>query len=93
MPNPLNRVSIFILTTRRRDSGQHSTQSCSRCYQRPMSTGCFACITLPNDASIALHTRFGFREVGRFSEAGFKFGEYRDVLWMEKAMQQDSKAV
>jgi len=46
----------------------------------------FACITLPNKASIALHTRFGFIQVGRFSEAGYKFGEYRDVLWMEKAL-------
>ncbi|MBN2860697.1 MAG: N-acetyltransferase [Sphaerochaetaceae bacterium] len=46
----------------------------------------FACITLPNEASIALHTRFGFQQVGRFSEAGYKFGEYRDVLWMEKAL-------
>ncbi len=53
----------------------------------------FACITLPNKASIALHTRFGFIQVGRFSEAGFKFGEYRDVLWMEKAMHEESRDV
>ncbi len=46
----------------------------------------YACITLPNDPSIALHTRFGFKEVGRFSESGFKFGIYRDILWMEKGL-------
>src|SRR5712691_8542990 len=29
-------------------------------------------IALPNPASISLHERFGFREVGRFSEQGRK---------------------
>ncbi len=40
--------------------------------------------TLPNPASAALHKRFGFRTVGTFSEAGFKFGRYWDVCWVEK---------
>lgn len=43
-------------------------------------------ITMPNDASIALHKRFGFTEVGVFSENGRKLGRYWDVLWMEKRM-------
>ena len=43
-------------------------------------------ITLPNPASIALHERFGFREVARFSENGRKFGRYWDVVWLERAM-------
>lgn len=43
-------------------------------------------ITLPNDASIALHRRFGFREVGTFSEQGRKLGRYWDVLWMERPL-------
>jgi phosphinothricin acetyltransferase len=43
-------------------------------------------ITLPNDASVALHRRFGFREVGRFTEQGRKLGRYWDVLWMEKPL-------
>src|SRR5581483_5656913 len=33
-------------------------------------------ITVPNPASVALHERFGFREVARFSENGRKFGRY-----------------
>ena len=40
--------------------------------------------TMPNDASIALHKRFGFREVGVFSSVGFKFGRYWDVAWFER---------
>ena len=41
-------------------------------------------ITLPNDASIALHARFGFQRVGVMHEVGRKFDRYWDVLWMEK---------
>lgn len=45
----------------------------------------FAGITLPNVASVALHRRFGFAEVGVFAEVGRKFGRYWDVLWMGRS--------
>jgi len=41
-------------------------------------------ITIPNDASIRLHERFGFTRVGVFSENGRKFDRYWDVCWMER---------
>ena len=41
---------------------------------------------LPNDASVALHTKFGFAPVGVFREVGRKFGVYHDVAWFEKAL-------
>jgi phosphinothricin acetyltransferase len=44
-------------------------------------------ITLPNDASIGLHRRFGFTAIGVYREAGRKFDRYWDVLWMEKALR------
>lgn len=34
-------------------------------------------------ASISLHARLGFEEVGRFREIGFKFGRWLDVVYME----------
>ena len=43
-------------------------------------------ITLPNDASIALHRKFGFTQVGVFTQNGRKFGRYWDVCWLEKAL-------
>jgi phosphinothricin acetyltransferase len=43
-------------------------------------------VTLPNPASVALHRRFGFTEVGRFTEQGRKFGRYWDVAWFERPM-------
>ncbi|MEL6117978.1 GNAT family N-acetyltransferase, partial [Photobacterium sp. SP02] len=41
-------------------------------------------IALPNDASVALHQKFGFREVGVFHDYARKQGEYISSLWMEK---------
>ena len=41
-----------------------------------------AAITLPNEASVRLHERLGFRQVGTYEKVGFKFGEWRSVgLW------------
>jgi phosphinothricin acetyltransferase len=42
-------------------------------------------ITLPNTASVALHRRFRFHQVGIFSANGRKFGRYWDVGWFERA--------
>ena len=47
----------------------------------------YAGITLPNDASLALHARFGFERVGAFHEVGFKHGRYWDVVWLEKRLR------
>ena len=44
----------------------------------------YAVITLPNEGSVALHERFGFRLAGHFSEQGRKFGRYWDVGWYER---------
>jgi phosphinothricin acetyltransferase len=46
----------------------------------------YAGITLPNAASVALHHRFGFRDIGTYDEVGFKLGKYWGVLWLEKIM-------
>lgn len=41
-----------------------------------------AAITLPNHASVMLHERFGFHQVGVYEKVGFKFREWRSVgLW------------
>ena len=36
-------------------------------------------ISLPNDASVKLHEKFGFEKVAHFKEVGFKFGRWIDV--------------
>ena len=36
-------------------------------------------ISLPNEASVALHEKFGMEKVAHFKEVGFKFGQWVDV--------------
>ena len=43
-------------------------------------------VTLPNPASLALHERCGFRQVGAFSSVGRKFDQYWDVAWLERPL-------
>lgn len=46
----------------------------------------YAGITMPNPASVALHEKFGFRQVAYFTEQGRKFDKYWDVAWFEKEL-------
>ncbi len=41
-------------------------------------------IAQPNEASNALHEKFGFKKIGTFTAVGRKFDKYWDVLWMAK---------
>jgi phosphinothricin acetyltransferase len=41
-------------------------------------------IALPNDASVALHRKFGFAEVGILDEYAIKHGAYVSSLWMQR---------
>lgn len=43
-------------------------------------------VALPNDASIALHRAFGFREVGVLVESGRKFDRWIDVAYLQRAI-------
>lgn len=44
-------------------------------------------IEAQNAASISLHASFGFVEVGRLPEVGFKFGRYLDLVFMQLQLQ------
>jgi L-amino acid N-acyltransferase YncA len=41
------------------------------------------CLGLPNDPSVRLHEKLGFRKVGHMTEAGWKFGAWVDVGFWE----------
>jgi phosphinothricin acetyltransferase len=41
-------------------------------------------IALPNDASVALHRKFGFTDIGVFREYAVKNGQYISSLWMQR---------
>jgi phosphinothricin acetyltransferase len=46
----------------------------------------YAIVALPNPSSIAFHERHGFRLRGTLTEAGYKFGRYLDVAYLERAL-------
>lgn len=41
-------------------------------------------IALPNDGSVALHKKLGFKKVGVFEEYAYLNGRYVSSLWMQK---------
>jgi len=46
-----------------------------------------------NLGSIALHSKFGFKEIGRLSSAGFKFGRWYDALFMQRSLGEGAKTL
>ena len=49
-------------------------------------------ITLPNDASVALHEAVGFRPVGIYREIGHKNGAWHDVGWWQAQLRAAGEA-
>jgi phosphinothricin acetyltransferase len=54
--------------------------------ERMGMTSLVANMASKNTASIRFHSRHGFTEVGRLHNAGVKFGEPFDVVWMQKEL-------
>ena len=46
-------------------------------------------IALPNDASVALHEKFGFRKVAHYERIGVKFGQWLDVGYWQCHLQPE----
>jgi phosphinothricin acetyltransferase len=47
----------------------------------------YAIIALPNDASIALHRKLGYGEIGVLDEVGFKDDQYVSTMLMERNLE------
>lgn len=52
----------------------------------------YACISVPNPASIEFHKKRGFETIGRFTRCGYKLGTWHDMVWMEKLLNKDIKS-
>jgi L-amino acid N-acyltransferase YncA len=48
----------------------------------------YSIICIPNDGSVALHHKFGFDKVGIYDNTAYKLGQWRNVLIMEKHLNQ-----
>jgi len=80
-------VSIYIEPGRRRTGGGRALYEAlfARLGERGYRM-VVAGMTLPNDASVGLHTALGFEPVGVYRRIGFKHGAWRDVAWMQRAI-------
>jgi len=58
------------------------TELFERLRERGFRMAC-AGITLPNEASVALHEKLGFKSVGVNREIGWKHGAWHDVGWWQ----------
>jgi phosphinothricin acetyltransferase len=77
-------VSVYV-------AGSHRGEGHGRClYEilfaelrgRGFRVAC-AGITLPNEASVALHETLGFKPIGVYRRIGWKAGAWRDVGWWQ----------
>lgn len=76
-------VAVYVGEGRRRSGVGHALYGGLPLLSRQGLRIACAGITLPNDASVALHERFGFEPVGVFRHIGWKTGAWRDVGWWQ----------
>ncbi|HQQ89342.1 MAG TPA: N-acetyltransferase family protein [Oscillospiraceae bacterium] len=48
----------------------------------------YALINASNEVSLSFHKKFGFREVGRFVNTGYKLGTWQDTVTLEKVLRE-----
>lgn len=48
-------------------------------------------ISLPNEASVRLHEKFGFEKVAHFKEVGYKFNKWVDVGYWQLTLNDKNK--
>ena len=75
-------VETTVYLGANRTRGGWGTKLYSELFDQLRARGIHAAIggiALPNEASIALHEKFGMEKVAHFPEVGFKFGRWIDV--------------
>lgn len=84
-------VSVYLERGRRRTGGGRALYGAlfTRLAERGFRTA-VAGMTLPNDASVALHAALGFEPVGTFRRVGYKAGAWHDVAFAQRALRPDT---
>jgi phosphinothricin acetyltransferase len=90
-PRAAYRFSVETSVYLRRDAGGRGlgTQLYTALFELLAARGVHAVIggiALPNEASVALHEKFGLRKVAHFEQVGFKFGRWVDVGYWQKLL-------
>jgi phosphinothricin acetyltransferase len=77
-------VTVYVDARRQRTGvGRQLYQALLPLLARQRLQVAVAGITLPNDASVALHESLGFKPVGVYRDLGYKFGAWHDVGWWQ----------
>ncbi len=81
-------VSVFVHADhRRRGVGSRLYAALFDLLIRQGYARAFAGITMPNDASVALHRAMGFGAVGTYKRVGYKFGAWHDTSWWQRPLR------
>jgi phosphinothricin acetyltransferase len=80
-------VSVYLELGRRRTGGGRALYEAllARLRERGYRIA-VAGMTLPNEASVALHAALGFEPVGTYRRIGYKLGRWHDVAWTQRAL-------
>lgn len=80
-------VSVYVdHTTTRRGIGYSLYDTLLPMLKDAKIHVAIAAIALPNESSLALHRRFGFKPVGIMTEVGFKLGRWVDVAYWQLSL-------
>lgn len=87
-------VSVYLEVGRRRTgAGRALYEALFSRLRRLGYRIAVAGITLPNEASAALHRALGFEPVGVYRGIGYKFGAWHDVEWLQLALVAASEPI
>jgi L-amino acid N-acyltransferase YncA len=86
-------VSVYLEMGHRRTGAGRALYEAlfARLAERGFRTA-VAGMTLPNPASVGLHTALGFQPVGTYRRIGWKHGAWHDVAWMQRTLIADDDA-
>lgn len=52
-----------------------------------------ACISLPNQDSLAFHAKRGYQQVAHFPKIGYKFERWHDIVWLQKSLDKVTEPI
>jgi len=86
-------VSVYVAEGHRgRGIGRRLYRELFAILARQGFVNVYAGITLPNDASVALHRSMGMEPVGIYRRVGFKLGAWHDVAWYGRRLTDPSES-
>lgn len=85
-------VSVYLAGDRHRSGGGRALYQALfvRLAARGFRTA-VAGMTLPNEASVGLHTALGFEPVGTYRRIGWKHDAWHDVAWAQRSLATDQE--